>query len=49
VLGGTRTRVLAEQVGAVDRGRLGRSVAQLTWDEMGALDGALETVLGLAR
>jgi mRNA interferase MazF len=49
VLGGTRTRVLAEQVGAVDRGRLGRSVAQLAWDELGAVERALETVLGLPR
>jgi mRNA interferase MazF len=47
VLSGTRTRVLAEQVGVVDRGRLGRSAGWLTRDEMGAVDRALETVLGL--
>lgn len=49
VLGGTRTRVLAEQVGVVDRGRLGRPAGQLTPDGLEAVDRALETVLGLAR
>ncbi|MBA3382499.1 MAG: type II toxin-antitoxin system PemK/MazF family toxin [Actinobacteria bacterium] len=49
VLGGTHTRVLAEQVGVVDRGRLGRSAGHLTWEELDEVDRALETVLGLAR
>lgn len=49
VVGRTRSRVLAEQVGVVDRGRLGRSMGRLTVDEMGSVDRALETVLGLAR
>jgi mRNA interferase MazF len=42
-----RTRVLVEQVGAVDVGRLGRRVGHLTADEMWAVDEALMTVLGL--
>jgi mRNA interferase MazF len=45
---GERTRVLAEQVGAVDAQRLGRRVARLTADEMWTVDEALATVLGLA-
>jgi len=49
VLGGTHTRVLAEQVGVVDRGRLGRSAGRLTWEELDEVDRALETLLGLAR
>jgi mRNA interferase MazF len=42
-----QTRVLVEQVGAVDVGRLGRGVGHLTADEMWAVDEALMTVLGL--
>lgn len=49
VLSGKRTCVLAEQVGVVDRGRLGRSAGRLTSEELEAVDRALETVLGLAR
>lgn len=41
------TRVLVEQVGAVDAQRLGRRVGQLAADEMWAVDEALVTVLGL--
>lgn len=48
-LGRTHTRVLAEQVGVVDRGRLGRSAGRLNSEELEAVDRALETVLGLAR
>lgn len=49
ILGRTHTRVLAEQVGVVDRGRLGRSAGRLNSEELEAVDRALETVLGLAR
>lgn len=41
------TRVLAEQVGAVDAPRLGRQVGRLTADELWSVDEALVTVLGL--
>jgi mRNA interferase MazF len=41
------TRVLVEQIGAVDSQRLGRRVGRLTSDEMWAIDDALATVLGL--
>lgn len=44
---GATTRVLVEQVGAVDAQRLGRRVEQLAADEMWAVDEALVTVLGL--
>ena len=44
---GATTRVLVEQVGAVDAQRLGRRVGQLAADEMWAVDEALITVLGL--
>jgi mRNA interferase MazF len=46
-IAGDRTRVLVEQVGAVDVQRLGRRVGQLAADEMWAVDEALITVLGL--
>ena len=49
VLGGARTRVLAEQVGVVDRGRLGRPAGELSAQELGDVDRALELVLGLGR
>jgi mRNA-degrading endonuclease toxin of MazEF toxin-antitoxin module len=42
------TRVLAEQLGAVDAQRLGRRVGRLTADEVWGVDEALTTVLGLA-
>jgi mRNA interferase MazF len=41
------TRVLVEQLGAVDIQRLGTSVAHLTQEEMWSVDEALLTVLGL--
>jgi len=41
------TRVLVEQLGAVDIQRLGRSVGQLSRDELWSVDEALLTVLGL--
>ncbi len=46
-IAGATTRVLVEQVGAVDVQRLGRRVGQLAADEMWAVDEALVTVLGL--
>ena len=46
-IAGDTTRVLVEQVGAVDARRLGRRVGQLAADEMWAVDEALITVLGL--
>lgn len=46
VAGGS-TRVLVEQLGAVDAQRLGRRVGHLTVEEMWAVDDALATVLGL--
>jgi len=46
IAGGT-TRILVEQLGAVDAQRLGRSIGQLAADEMWAVDEALVTVLGL--
>ena len=41
------TRVLVEQVGAVDVRRLGELVAHLTREELWGVDEALTTVLGL--
>ncbi|MBV8295407.1 MAG: type II toxin-antitoxin system PemK/MazF family toxin, partial [Acidimicrobiia bacterium] len=46
-LDGTTTRVLVEQVGAVDVGRLGRRAGHVAPDEMWGIDEALMTVLGL--
>ena len=46
-IAGDATRVLVEQVGAVDAQRLGRRVGHLAADEMWAVDEALGTVLGL--
>ncbi len=48
VVAGEPTRVLAEQVGAVDAQRLGRRVGRLTADELWSVDEALATVLGLS-
>ena len=45
---GDSTRVLVEQLGAVDVQRLGRRVGTLAADQMWAVDEALVTVLGLA-
>ena len=44
---GSMTRVLVEQLGAVDGQRLGRRVGRLTAAELWAVDEALLTVLGL--
>ena len=44
---GDSTRVLVEQLGAVDVQRLGRRLGRLSADEMWAVDDALVTVLGL--
>ena len=44
---GRTTRVLVEQVGAVDVGRLGRRVASLTVEERWSVDDALALVLEL--
>ena len=44
---GDLTRVLVEQVGAVDVQRLGRRVGRLTAEEMWSVDEALAVVLGL--
>jgi mRNA interferase MazF len=46
-IAGHRTRVLVEQVGAVDARRLGRLSGHLTHEEMWSVDEALLTVLGL--
>jgi mRNA interferase MazF len=48
VVDGDETRVLAEQLGAVDVQRLGRRAGRLTAEEMWSVDEALETILGLA-
>ena len=42
------TRVLVEQVGAVDAQDLGERVGDMTPDEMWSVDDALVTVLGLS-
>ena len=44
---GAATKVLVEQLGAVDVNRLGRRIGQLSAAEMWAVDDALATVLGL--
>ena len=44
---GDVTRVLVEQLGAVDVQRLGRRVGRLTAEEMWSIDEALVIVLGL--
>lgn len=44
---GALTRVLVEQLGAVDVQRLGRRVGRLTVSEMWSVDEALVAVLGL--
>ena len=46
-VGRVSTRVLVEQVGAVDVQRLGRSAGHLTQEELWSVDEALLTVLGL--
>ncbi len=44
---GNATRVLVEQVGAVDSGRLGDLVGHITPEQQWGIDEALLTVLGL--
>ena len=44
---GERTRVLVEQVGAVDAQRLGDLAGHVTPEEMWGIDEALATILGL--
>lgn len=44
---GRRTRVLAEQVSAVDPSRLGERVGHLGFDELRAVDAALRLVMSL--
>jgi mRNA interferase MazF len=44
---GAVTRVLVEQLGAVDVQRLGRGVGRLTAEEIWSIDEALTVVLGL--
>ena len=46
-IAGERTRVLVEQVGAVDVQRLGDLMGHVTQEEMWGIDEALATVLGL--
>jgi len=46
-VGDERTRVLVEQTGAVDVGRLGDLVDRLSPEELWGIDAALMTVLGL--
>jgi len=45
---GERTKVLVEQIAALDIGRLGKIVSNLHGDAMWNIDDALRTVLGLA-
>jgi mRNA interferase MazF len=47
-IAGDTTRVLVEQVGAVDAGRLGDLAGHLTPEEMWGVDDALATVLDLS-
>ncbi len=46
--GGEPTRLLVEQLGAVDAGRLGDLVGRVTPEELWGIDEALLTVLGLS-
>ena len=46
-VGGETTKVLAEQLGAVDVSRLGDLVGHVSPEEMWGIDEALLTVLGL--
>jgi mRNA interferase MazF len=48
-INGSPTRVLVEQIGAVDPSRLGESHGLLTRDELHHVDRALSIVLGLIR
>jgi mRNA interferase MazF len=44
---GTTTRVLVEQVGAIDASRLGELVGRVSLEQQWGIDEALKTVLGL--
>ena len=44
---GDRTKVLVEQISALDVGRLGKKITTLHGDEMWAIDDALKLVFGL--
>ncbi len=46
-IGSQRTRVLVEQLGAIDVNRLGDRVGRVTVDQQWQIDTALLTVLGL--
>ena len=46
---GEKTRVLVEQVGAIDAGRLGDLVARVSPEQQWGIDEALLTVLGLRQ
>jgi mRNA interferase MazF len=46
---GSRTRVLTDQLTAVDHTRLGTSAGVVTLDELRELDTSVELVLGLRR
>lgn len=46
-IGGATTRVLVEQIGAVDARRLGKLSSHLSPEELWGVDEALMTVLGL--
>ena len=46
-IGGLETRVLVEQMGAVDVGRLGELTGHLSSEEQWGVDAAILTVLGL--
>ena len=46
-IGGEKTRVLVEQLGAVDTRRLGDVIGHVTPEEQWGIDEALATVLGL--
>jgi mRNA interferase MazF len=48
IVDGVETRVLAEQLNAVDVQRLGRRAGRLTVEEMWSVDEAMEAILGLA-
>ena len=43
------TRVLTDQLTAVDRSRLGASAGTLTWEELTEVDKAIQLVLGLSH
>lgn len=49
IVRGVKTRVLVDQLTAVDRGCLGASAGVATWNELAELDAALGSVLGLRR